>query len=278
MNRDSRDTASMTFWEHLDAFRSVLFRLAIAVVGIGLVAFFFKDQLFDAVLAPKNPDFITYRIISRASALAGLDIPFHPAPTELINTGLARQFAVHVQVALYAGLLLASPYVLYILFGFISPALYESERRMAVSVCGGGYLMFLLGMAVSYFAIFPMTFQFLAYYQVNSSVTNMITLDSYIETLLMMSIMMGLMFELPVICSIASRLGLLTSETMRRYRRHALVGVLVVGAVITPTGDALTLSVVAVPVYLLYEMSIFIVRRGERHHSGNEEESQALPA
>lgn len=268
----------MTFWEHLDALRAVLFRLLIAVILIGVIAFFFKDTLFRVILAPDSPDFITYRIFNRLSASAGISVPLNPAHIDLINTGLTRQFAIHIQIALYAGLLISSPYILYLLFRFISPALYDSEKRIALGVCAGGYLMFILGILLSYFIIFPLTFQFLAYYQVSASVQNLISLDSYIETLILLSIMMGFMFELPVVCHIAARIGLLTHTTMRRYRRHALVIVLIIAAIITPTGDALTLSVVALPVYFLYELSIHIVRRSAKEPSEADSSVAHLPS
>lgn len=163
---------------------------------------------------------------------------------------------------------MASPYILYQLFRYVSPALYADERQYATKVVGGGYLMFMVGVAVSYLLVFPLTFRFLGTYQVNGDVENMINLQSYISTLLTMSLAMGIVFEIPVLCWLFAKLGFLTDGFMRRYRRHAIVLILIVAAVITPTSDVFTLSVVALPMYLLYEFSILLVRRSTHCKSG----------
>lgn len=252
-----------SFWDHLDALRDVLIRIAIVTVACGIVAFVFKDELFRIVLAPKDDTFVTYGWLESlggllpASESAGFSV-------QLINTGLAQQFIIHVKTALCAGLLCASPYVLYQLFRFVSPALYENERRYAVKVVGSGYLMFMSGVLVSYFLIFPLTFRFLGTYQVSGEVINMISLDSYMGTLIMMCLAMGIVFEMPVVCWFFARLGFLTPEFMSRYRKHAVVLILVVAAVITPTSDVFTLLAVSFPMWILYELSILIVRAAVR--------------
>ena len=158
------------------------------------------------------------------------------------------------------GVICSSPYIVYQLFRFVSPALYAAERRYVVRVVGFGYLLFLVGAAVSYFLVFPLTFRFLGTYQVSGEVTNMITLESYISTLMTMTLAMGIVFEIPVLSWLFAKLGFLSSAFMRRYRKHAIVIILIVAAVITPTSDVFTLLVVALPMYLLYELSIVIVR------------------
>ena len=180
---------------------------------------------------------------------------------KLINTGLAEQFVIHMKASLCAGVLCASPYILYQLFRFISPALHSNECRYAVRVVGSSYAMFLLGVAVSYFLIFPLTFRFLGTYQVSGEVENMITLQSYISTLMLMSLAMGLVFEIPILSWLFAKFGFLSADFMRRYRKHAIVIILVIAAIITPTSDVFTLSLVALPMWLLYEASILIVRR-----------------
>ena len=172
---------------------------------------------------------------------------------------------IHMRTALYAGLLVASPYILYELFRFVSPGLYDNERRYAVWIVGAAYLMFLIGTLVNYLVIFPFTIRFLGTYQVSPDVANMLTLQSYIDTLLGMSLVMGVVFELPVICALMGRMGLLTDTLMSDYRRHAIVAILIVAAIITPTTDVFTLIVVALPIYLLYEVSIWIVRLTRKH-------------
>ena len=142
----------------------------------------------------------------------------------------------------------------------ISPALYDNERNATAKFIGFGYIMFLLGIAINYFIIFPLTLRFLGTYQVDTEVRNLISLESYISTLLILSLLMGCMFEMPALSWLLAKIGILKAEFMRRYRRHAFVAILVIAAVITPTADIFTLSVVAIPLYLLYEFSIFIVK------------------
>ena len=239
----------LTFWDHLDVLRSSLIRMAVAVAVLAVAAFVLKEQLFSVVLAPRSSDFVTYRLLRVT--------PFH---LHLMNTGLTEQFMIHMRTALYAGLLAASPYVLYELFRFVSPGLYQNERRYAGWIVGAAYVMFLVGTLVNYFVVFPLTVRFLGTYQVSPDVANMLTLQSYVDTLLGMSLVMGVVFELPVVCGLMGRMGLLTDQWMNDYRRHAIVAILVVAAIITPTTDVFTLFVVALPIYLLYEVSIWIVR------------------
>ena len=244
-----RQGEALTFWDHLDVLRSSLIRMAVAVMVLGVVAFCLKDALFSVVLAPRSSDFVTYQLL-------GVDA-FH---INLMNTGLTEQFMIHMRTAIYAGLLLASPYILYELFRFVSPGLYQNERRYAVWIVGAAYVMFLMGTLVNYFIVFPLTVRFLGTYQVSPDVANMLTLQSYIDTLLGMSLVMGVVFELPVVCGLMGRMGLINSHMMSQFRRHAVVAILIVAAIITPTTDVFTLFVVALPIYLLYELSIQIVK------------------
>lgn len=248
-----------SFWEHLDELRTAIVKSLLAAVVFGVAAFCFKDTLFAVILAPKNDDFVTYRVLNRISGLVTTErnIDFH---VQLISTGLAEQFMIHMKAALCAGVLCASPYILYQLFRFVSPALYVNERRYVVRMVGGGYALFALGVAVSYFLIFPLTFRFLGNYQVSGEVENMVALESYISTLITMSLAMGVVFEIPILSWLFAKLGFLTADFMRRYRRHAIVLILIVAAIITPTSDVFTLSLVAMPMWLLYEVSIFIVK------------------
>ncbi len=243
----SSDT--QTFWDHLDVLRSSLIRMAVAVVVFAIAAFVLKEELFSVVLAPRSSDFLTYRLMG-AEAFS----------INLMNTGLTEQFMIHVRTAIYAGLLAASPYIIYELFKFVSPGLYQNERRYALWIVGAAYLMFIVGTLVNYFIVFPLTVRFLGTYQVSPDVANMLTLQSYIDTLLGMSLVMGVVFELPVVCGLLGRMGLINDKMMGEYRRHAIVAILIVAAIITPTTDVFTLFVVALPIYLLYELSIQIVK------------------
>ena len=249
----------MSFWEHLDVLRGTIWKIALASVVCGVVAFFFKDEIFSVILAPKDNHFITYRLFERLDSWIPGNEGIEAFSVNLVNTGLAGQFAIHMKVALYAGLIVASPYTIYLLLRFITPALYENERRYTYRLVGGGYVMFILGMLLNYFLIFPFTFRFLGTYQVSTEVSNMITLESYMDTLLMLSLMMGILFELPVVCWLLGKMGILTKDFMRHYRRHAIVAILIVAAVITPTSDVFTLTLVSLPIWLLYEASILFV-------------------
>ena len=243
------DEKQATFWDHLDELRDTIIRSIAVLLVFAIVAFVLKDTLFSIVLAPHSSQFVSYRWMG-AEAFS----------LHLMNTGLTEQFMVHVRIALYAGLLCASPYILYELFRFVSPGLYRNERKAAVKIVGSAYLMFITGTLVNYFIVFPLTVRFLGTYQVSDEVTNMLTLQSYTDTLISMSLVMGAVFELPVVCAILSHAGFINRSMMTRYRRHAIIAILVVSAIITPTTDALTLTVVALPIWLLYEMSILIVR------------------
>lgn len=253
------ETNKQSFWEHFDVLRTAIVKIAAVAVGFGIAAFCFKEGLFAVVLAPKDDGFVTYRLFNRIAAWAGGETGSFAV--QLINTGLAEQFIIHMKTALCAGILCASPYILYQLFRFVSPALYVNERKYVVRVVGGGYAMFALGVAVSYFLIFPLTFRFLGTYQVSGEVENMIALQSYISTLMTMSLAMGLVFEIPIHSWLFAKLGLLSANLMRKYRKHAIIIILVVAAMITPTSDVLTLSLVALPMWGLYEISIFIVNK-----------------
>ena len=253
----------LSFWDHLDVLRAIIIRIVVVTIVCGIVAFLFKEELFAVVLAPRNPDFVTYRLLVRVSGFFGGDAPDNPV-IQLINTGLAEQFVIHMKTALCAGVLCASPYTLYQLFRFISPALYANERRFALPIVVGGYVMFMLGVLISYYLIFPLTFRFLGTYQVSEDVVNMISLQSYMSTLTLMSISMGIVFEMPVVAWLMARMGLLTASFMNRYRRHAIVVILIVAAIITPTSDIFTLLMVSLPMWLLYEVSVCIVRVSNR--------------
>ncbi len=248
-----------TFWEHLDELRAVILRIIAVAVLFTVVAFVFKEWLFSIVLAPQKADFITYRLFDRIAQWQGA--VSEGFTIQLINIGLARQFVIHMKTALCAGVICASPYILYQLFRFVSPALYDNERRYAVHVVAAGYFMFAVGVLVSYFLIFPCTFRFLGTYQVDTGVANMISLDSYISTLMTMSLAMGIIFEIPILAWFFAKLGFISADFMRRYRKHAIVIMFALAAVITPTSDIFTLTMVALPMCLLYELSILIVRR-----------------
>jgi sec-independent protein translocase protein TatC len=223
--------------------------MIVAAVVMGIATFFMKDKLFDIVLAPKDSSFCTYRLLG-----------IEDFSTQLVNTDLTEQFMIHMKVALMAGLLIASPYILYTLFRFISPALYENERKYSIRITVAAYVMFLIGVVVNYLLIFPLTVRFLGTYRVSEEVQTLLTLTSYIDTLTMMTLIFGIIFEIPVVSWLLAKAGMLKASWMTRYRRHAIVAILIVAAIITPTADILTLVIVSLPIWLLYETSIVLVR------------------
>lgn len=255
--------SEMSFWDHLDELRRVLMRIIVVVVAIGLAVFAFKDEVFEAVLAPSRGDFLTYRWINHLLELLGWD-SMHIPETDitLINTQLAAQFMTHITVSMTIGLLAAAPYVVYELFGFVKPALYENERRYSNRIMVAVVALFFLGVAMNYFVIFPVSVKFLGTYQVNEGVLNTIALGSYISTFTTLSLMMGLVFEIPVLAYFLARAGIISSHLLAQYRRHTFVIIMIVSAFITPP-DAFTLALMSVPLYGLYEVSILIARRFE---------------
>lgn len=257
---DNPSADGMSFWEHLDVLRGFLIKAVVAVALCSAAAFAFKDEVFSIILAPRSNTFFTYRLLAMATPWS--DGPgVAPFSIRLINTQLAGQFVIHMKMAVCAGLLAASPYVLFLLFRFVAPALYAKERKYALQAATGGYVMFALGVLLCYFLIFPLTLRFLGTYQVSSDVVNAISLSSYTETLLTMSLLMGVVFELPVLCRVLAGMGVLSAATMRRFRKHTVVVILLIAAAITPTSDVFTMMLVALPVWLLYEASILLVAR-----------------
>lgn len=252
-----------TFWEHLDELRDSLIKMVVAVVVCAVVAFFFKEEMFHIILAPQGNGFVTYRLLDNISQALFPDqwLNMDLLHVQLINTGLAQQFLLHVKASLWAGVLLTSPYLIYLLFHFISPALYTHERRYAIQLVMAGYVMFMLGVLLSYFLIFPLIFRFLGSYQVSEVVANTVTIESYMDTLMTICLSMGILFEIPIVCWILGRMGLIHAQMMSHYRRHVIVALLIIAAIITPTSDVFTLSIVALPMWLLYEASILIVRK-----------------
>lgn len=244
-----------SFWDHLDELRGVLIRCAVAWIVCAAGMFCLRDYLFAFLFAPAQPDFVLFRWLDAITHNPQTSMP------QFINTELAAQFTTHLEVAALAGLVVAFPYLLWQLFGFIAPALYPNEKRAAGRIAGLGTLLFVLGIALNYLIIFPFAFRFLSTYQVQPQVVNQIALTSYVSTLMILSLVMGLLFEMPLVVWALAKAGLLHSQDLKRYRRHALVALMILAAVITPTGDAVTLLLVTTPLYMLYELSIAVIRR-----------------
>ncbi len=252
----------MSLWDHIDALRSVLIKMLVVLTTTAVVLFFFMPTIFDAIiLAPCKGDFVLYRLFEHITA----GIPSFPQfsvqgfEVKLINIQLASQFFIHLSSSFWLALVLTFPVMLYFLWTFVSPALYPNEKKGFKTAFGIGSIMFLLGVLTGYFIIFPITLRFLADYHVSTLVPNHISLDSYIDTFLMLIFTMGLLFELPLLAWLLGKFGIVNRFFFRRFRRHAIVVLLMLAAIITPTGDPFTLMIVFLPLYLLYEAGAFMV-------------------
>ncbi len=254
-------SGEMSFLGHLEALRWHLFRAVIAVMTMAIVLFFFKEFLFDGVLlAPKSPEFLTYKILCSIGNKLNLgdDFCITVIPFSLISTDISAQFTTHMWVAFIAGLVVSFPYVVWEIWRFIKPALSTKEKSYARGIVFYTSFLFMLGILFGYYVITPMTVNFLGNYQVSEQVKNTITLDSFISIVTTMTLITGIVFELPIVVYFLSKVGILTPTFMRTYRRHAVVVILIIAAVITPTSDATTLVMVALPLYVLYEISILV--------------------
>ena len=249
----------LTFGGHLEVLRQMLFRV-LGVAGVlAVIVFCFKDVTWHILLAPSEWDFCTYKWIESAMKAMGVaDFRFEEYHVDLIATDLSSQFMTHITTAVYLGLLGASPYILFELFRFISPALYENEKKYSVQVTIVIYTLFILGVLMSYYILFPVSFRFLGTYSVEERVHSNITLDSYVESFTTLTLVMGLVFQLPVIAFALAKMGVVSSDVLSKYRKHAFIVIMLVGAIITPP-DLMTLVIVSIPLYLLFELSIKVV-------------------
>lgn len=253
----------MTFGGHIEVLRRMLFRILAVVVILAIAVFCLKDITWELLLAPSESSFATYRWIESIVAAFGFDFQFEQFSVDLIATDLSSQFMTHISTSLYLGLLCASPYFMYELFRFISPALYEKEKKYSVQIVVIVYLLFILGVLMSYFILFPISFRFLGTYSVSEKIHSTITLNSYISTFTTLTLMMGIVFQLPVLAFVLAKMGFITSEMLSRYRKYAFLIIMVVAAIITPP-DLMTLILVTIPLYLLYELSIKVAKRVDK--------------
>lgn len=253
----------LTFGGHLEVLRRMLFRIIAVVMVLAIAIFCFKDKTFELLMAPSQWDFVTYRYIEKFLHRLGFEFTFNEYHVNLIATELSSQFMTHVTTALYIGLLGASPFIMVELFRFVTPALYENEKKYSVQVAITIYLLFIIGVLMSYFVLFPISFRFLGTYSVSGMVESNITLKSYISTFTTLTLVMGLVFQLPVIAYFLGKLEVVSSGLLRQYRKYAFLVIMIVAAVITPP-DLMTLILVTIPLYMLYEVSIVVLKRMER--------------
>lgn len=259
---DGEKLPEMTFWGHVEALRSVLLRAGVVLAVLTGVFFLLMPDIFDSViLAPTRGDFVLYRLFDRLGAESPLmpDLGGGDFHVELINIQLASQFFIHMSTSFWLAVVFAFPIIIYMVWGFVAPALYQGERKGMGKAFLLGNVMFFIGVAVGYFVVFPVTLRFLADYQVSAEVPNQISLDSYMDNFTVLILVMGIVFELPLLAWLLGRMGLVSRRFFRAYRRHAVAVLLILAAVITPTGDPFTLMVVFLPVYGLWEFSAMLV-------------------
>ncbi|MEI7503379.1 MAG: twin-arginine translocase subunit TatC [Paludibacter sp.] len=256
--------SEMTFWDHLDDLRTTIFRIA-GFVGISSLVFFaFMKGIFDnVILAPSRNDFFLYQWVRDTSKV----FPYFPDfitsefNVKVININLASQFLVHLTSSLWFALVFSFPFVIYQIFIFIKPALYDTERKNAGGVFFFGNILFYLGVSVGYFFLFPMTLRYLAGYQLSKFIEQSVSLDSYMNTFLMVCFFMGLVFELPIVAWFLSQLGVLHREFFNKFRRHAFFTLFVLVAIFSPTGDPVTIMLFFIPIYALWELSALVVKK-----------------
>ncbi|GGD42747.1 twin-arginine translocase subunit TatC [Muriicola marianensis] len=260
MARKKKDPNEMSFLDHLEELRWHLIRSTMAVVIVGFVAFLMKDFIFDTVIfGPKKPDFPTYGVFCKLSKMLGFSEAFcsNEPLFRIQSRVMAGQFSAHIWTSIWAGFIVAFPYVLYEMWRFISPGLYENERKSSRGFILVASLLFFMGVLFGYYVVAPLSINFLGGYTVSPEVYNDIDLSSYISTVRAAVIACGLIFELPIIIYFLTKVGLVTPEILKKYRKIALVIVLIISAVITPP-DVASQIIVAIPVLILYQVSIYI--------------------
>ena len=261
------DDKTMSFWDHLEVFRGSLIRIVIILLVFMVISFLALPYIYNPViLGPTHGDFFLYRWLPI----------FKPGfSCEIININVASQFMTHVTTSFWRALVLSFPVLIYELWKFVSPALYKNESRPVGFAFFFGTAMFYLGCIIGYCIIFPFMFRFLTEYELSAEITNQINLGSYMHSFLMMIFVMGLVFELPLLIWLLSRLGIIDRSFLRKYRRHAIVILLVLAAIITPSGDPFTLMVTFTPLYLLYELGILLARAPAPEEPDDEDNASA---
>lgn len=257
-----KNDEEMSFLDHLEVLRWHLLRAFLGIFLMAVIAFIFKDIIFSKIiLAPKSPDFPTNVFLCNLGKLTGvLKLCINTLPLEIISIKMAGQFSMHIMVSLIAGLVLAFPYVFYQFWSFVVPAMHSNEKKHSRGAVFSSSFLFLTGVLFGYYLITPLTIHFLGSYSVSSEVTNQINLISYVSTLASVVLASGVIFELPVLAYFLTKVGLITPEFMKKYRRHSLVIILALSALITPP-DVFSQVLVSLPLVILYEVGIGISKR-----------------
>lgn len=258
--------AEMSFFEHLEILRWHIIRSVIAIIVFAILAFTCYDFVFnEIIMGPKNLDFWTYRMMCKVGVLLNLDgFCVERIPFNIINTELAGQFMLQINSCLLMAVALGFPYLLFEVWLFIKPALSDLERRSANGFVLYATLLFIIGALFGYYIVVPLSVNFLSNISLSQEITNQITVDSYLSTIATLTLGCGIIFLLPILIFILSKLGLMTPQFMRASRRYAIVIILVIAAIITPTADIITLLTVSAPMFILYEISIVVSAKVQR--------------
>ena len=253
----------MAFWDHVDILKRYIIRAFVSIFFFSIVAFFYKSFIFNSViLAPSVPSFVTYRVLCKLSVLLNVpDLCVTQIPLQLINTDIGGQFRYHILISAIAGFILAFPFIIYQLWRFIKPALTDKERKYSTGIVFYISSLFTVGVLFGYYVISPLTINFLASYELSPLIKNYITISSYISTVSVLSLSMGLVFEMPVLIFFLTKIGIITPKFLRKNRKYAFVIILIIAGFITPSTDMFTQLIVTMPLYFLYEISYYISKR-----------------
>ncbi|GAA4516708.1 twin-arginine translocase subunit TatC [Sphingobacterium thermophilum] len=273
-NKGKNLEAEMSFFEHLEVLRWHLIRSVIAIAVFAILAFAYNDFIINQViLGPKRLDFWTYRMMCKLGEVLSLDeLCVKRIPFNLISTELTSQFMLQINSSLLTALVLGFPYLLFEIWLFVKPALTEVERKSAQGFIFYASALFLIGALFGYYIVVPLSINFLANVDLSVEINNQITIDNYLSTIATLTIGCGVVFLLPIIIFILSKLGLMTPAFLRASRRYATVIILVLAAVITPSADVITMLTVAAPMFILYEVSIMVSARVHKRKEQREKE------
>ncbi len=266
-NKGKSLEGEMSFFDHLAALRIHLIRSSIAIVFFTIICFIYYDFIFDTIImGPHKPTFWTYRVMCRIGEYfnMGPDFCITNIPGKIINTQMAGQFTLQINSALMTGVVLGFPYLLWEVWRFVKPALKDNERKSATGFVFYASLLFMIGLSFGYFIVAPLSINFLANYSISPDIENTITIDSYFSSVATLTLATGAVFELPIVIFVLSQLGVMTPKFMKEKRRYAIILILVVAAIVTPTPDIPTMLTVSLPLFLLYEFSIHISARVQK--------------
>jgi len=268
----------MSFLDHLEELRWHVVRSVAAIFLMMILAFIYTEEIFKYIIfAPGRVDFITFRWLCELGAATGVDgLCVTDIPMKIQSRFLMGQFTMQLTASFVIGLVVAFPYVVWELWSFVKPGLYNKEKQSSRGAVFSISILFLIGISFGYFVLSPMTIAFLANYTISDMISNEFDITSYVSTITILVLSSGLLFQLPIVIFFLTKVGIVTPQLLRTYRKHAVVAILVIGAVITPSSDPLSLSLISIPLYFLYEISIFVSRIEVKRKEKREQEEEKL--